>query len=146
MRHHRQLTGFITLLIGLALVFGGCGLLKAVGIGSKSDLGIAVETGETVKLAVETAADEVIRLHRRGQLSDVDFKKAENAYRKLEGAQKTYAEALIAWQRQKTATNDQRIQKALDDVKPALNAAADTLCSFRDLSPALAVACLKIGR
>ena len=109
-------------------------------------IGKAIQSGEGAKLAVESAAEEVIRLKERGLITDENYVKAREAYTKWAQAQKVYAEAVVAWSRAKTAQADARVQAALTNLGNALNAAADTLCAFKSSSPVLAAACVQLGR
>jgi hypothetical protein len=109
-------------------------------------IGKAIQSGEGAKLAVESAADEVIRLHLRKQISDADYVKARSAYEHWARAQKVYAEAVVAWSRSKTAQADARVQAALTNLANTITAAAEALCAFKDKSPVLATACTQLGR
>ena len=109
-------------------------------------IGKAIQSGEGARLAVESAADEFIRLHERKVVSDADYVLARTAYEKWAQAQKVYAEAIVAWSRAKTAQADARVQAALTNLGTTLNAAADTLCTWKDKSAVLAGACAQLGR
>lgn len=126
----------LILLVVLILV-AGC---------AASDVGKALQASEGAKLAVESAADEVIRLHERKELSDSNYAQARAAYEKWAKAQTVYTESFVAWTRSKTAANDARVQAALSNLGPAMTAALDTLCSFKTASNALTQACASGGR
>ena len=122
-------------------------LLLALSACATTGFGKALQSSEGAKIAVETAADEVIRLHERKQVSDADYVKARGAYEKWAAAQKLYTETFVAWSRAKTAQNDSRMQAALTNLNAVLNATADAMCgAFRNSSPALQAACVQLGR
>lgn len=134
--HHRATLRILPLILTAALL-AAC---------ATTPIGKAIQTGEGAKLAVETAADEVIRLHERKRVSDADYVKAREAYQRWSQAQRVYAEAVVAWSRSKTAQADARVQAALTNLTNTLNAAADALCAWTAASPALATACGQLGR
>lgn len=141
----RQLTGFTLLLLGLFLVVG-C---------ATSPLGKGVQTGEVNRLFVDSAMDEVVRMYCvdgkvytncTPRLSKDSYDKALSAYVKAEIAQRTYADALLLWDKTKTAANDQKVQVAIADMKTQLTNVANVVCAFKASSSALATACASVGR
>ena len=121
-------------------------ILMVLAACATTPIGKAIQSGEGAKLAIESAADEVIRLHARQQLSDADYVTARTAYQRWAQAEKVYAEAVVAWSRAKTAQADARVQAALTNLGTTLNATADALCAWQAKSPVLAAACAQLGR
>lgn len=129
-------TSAILFLAGL-LLLGGC---------ATTAVGKAVQSAEGAKIAVESAADEVIRIHERKQLSDADYLKARASYENWAKAERTLTDALVAWNKNKDAAGDARVQAALAAVGPAIESAADQLCAFKAKSATLTTICGQIGR
>jgi len=134
---------------------------------ASTPIGEVVQTAEGQKIAVESAADEIILLKLRKDrcvtqagtdaakqarcaalpsLSPADYARARGAYEKWAAAQAVFIEALATWQRAKTTANDAKVQDAVANLGPALTAAADMVCTFKASSTTLVALCAKMGR
>ena len=120
-----------------------------------SPLGKGVQTGEVNRLFVDSAMDEVVRMYCvdgkvyancTPRISKQSYDTALSAYVKAEIAQRAYADALILWDRTKTAPADQKVQTALADMKTQFTNVANLLCTFKTSSAVLAQACATVGR
>jgi alkylation response protein AidB-like acyl-CoA dehydrogenase len=121
-------------------------LLAATGCASTA-LGKAVQVAQAQKIAVESAADEVMRLHFRDKtISDADYVKAKAAYEKWAVAEKALAESFILWKNLKTSAADQRLQTALATEAPLRGGLIDLACSFKKPASPLASICASLGR
>src|SRR6185503_19628731 len=96
-----------------------------------------VQTGEVNRLFVDSAMDEVVRMYCvdgkvytncTPRISKESYDKALSAYVKAEIAQRSYADALILWDRTKTAAADQKVQVAIADMKTQLTNVANVVC------------------
>jgi hypothetical protein len=114
---------------------------------ASTTLGKAIQTAQAQKIAVESAADEVMRLHFRDKkINDADYLKAKAAYEKWAVAEKALAESFVMWKTTKDAAADQRLQTALGAEAPLRNSLIDTACAFKGSGQTLAGICASLGR